>query len=83
MRSRIALAIIIAAWVAIVVAIEIADGFDSGGIGLVMAVTAAPLIASTVAFRASTWFRSTVLGFDPRMVLATQLWRVVGAAFLF
>lgn len=83
MRSRIALAIIIVAWVAIVVAIEIVDGFESGGIGLVMAVTAAPLIASTVAFRASAWFRSTVLGIDPRMVLAAQLWRVVGAAFLF
>lgn len=83
MRSRIALTIIIAAWVAAVVAIEFADGFESGGIGLVMAVTAAPLLASIVAFRASSWFRRTVLGIDPRMVLAAQLWRVVGAAFLF
>ncbi len=83
MRSRIALAGIGAVWVAIVVTIEIADGFDSGGIGLVMAITAAPLIVSAVAFNASNWFRDTILGIDPRMVLAAQLWRVVGAAFLF
>ena len=72
-----------AIWVAGVVAIGRADGFESGGIGLVLAVAAAPLMVSIVAFLTSSWFRRTVLGFDPRMVLAAQLWRVVGAAFLF
>ena len=82
MTSRIALAGVGAVWVAIVVTIGIADGFDIGPVGLI-ATAAAPLIVFAVAFNASTWFRGTVLGLDDRMVLAAQLWRVVGAAFLF
>jgi hypothetical protein len=38
---------------------------------------------ATIAYRASPRFRSYLLSLDLRLVLAAQLWRVIGIAFLF
>lgn len=62
-----------------------AGAFESGGqlpLPLITSV-AAPITTVVIGYGASSRFRRYVLSFDLRFVLAAQLWRVVGIAFLF
>lgn len=85
MKSRYTLAALLALWASVVVAVGIAAGFTTDGGPPVPAVIAVitPLVVFAAGYSLSTAFRNTILGLDPRIVLAAQLWRVVGAAFLF
>lgn len=85
MKSKYTLAAILAVWIVLVVAVASGDGFltPSGPpVPLVIAV-AAPLVLFGIGYTQIPWFREALLDLDPRMVLATQLWRVAGGAFLF
>ncbi|MEA1903158.1 MAG: hypothetical protein U9N56_06500 [Actinomycetota bacterium] len=85
MKPKYALAVILTAWVAIVVAISFAGGFQtsSGPPVRVVIAVAVPLVLFAAGIRMSQRIRRIILELDPRMVLAAQLWRVAGAAFLF
>ncbi len=76
---------VLAAWLA-AVSIAIAAGvYEDGGnppVALI-ATVGGPILAFAAAYRLSDRFRAYVLDLDLRLVLAAQLWRVVGAAFLF
>jgi hypothetical protein len=78
------LAAITAVWGLAVSAIALAGGFvTEQRIPLALVVAAAtPLVAFGVAWRLSA-VRRWVRGLDLRVVVATQLWRVAGATFLF
>lgn len=85
MNTRRSLARLATLWVGVVVAIGIAGGFRTDGgppLPVHVAVTV-PLVAFALAYALSSGAREVVLGLDPRMVLAAQLWRIAGAAFLF
>lgn len=72
-------------WVAAVLAVAALGWLETDlplPIPLAVAV-AVPVTVLAGAFRLSERFRASVLALDHRLVLATQLWRVVGAAFLF
>jgi hypothetical protein len=77
--------VVLATWSGVVVAAIVAGAFAGGEASLLLlpASQAIPIAAVAIAYRASPRFRSYLLGLDPRLVLAAQLWRVVGAAFLF
>jgi hypothetical protein len=74
----------LAAWFGSVATAIGAGAFDGEGIAelaLPLSV-AAPFAAVVIAYRSSARFRSYLLALDLRLVLAAQLWRVVGVAFL-
>jgi hypothetical protein len=50
---------------------------------LLPAAQAIPIAAVAIGYRVSPRFRSYLLTLDLRLVLAAQLWRVIGVAFLF
>jgi hypothetical protein len=77
--------VVLANWAAAVLALIAAGAYEGGGNPplVLMATVAGPVAAFAVAFRVSPRFRSYVLTLDPQLVLGAQLWRVVGAAFLF
>jgi hypothetical protein len=63
----------------------IAAGIFAGGasLRLLPAAQAIPIAAVAIGYRAWPRFRSYLLTLDLRLVLAAQLWRVIGIAFLF
>ncbi|TMR89913.1 hypothetical protein [Nonomuraea basaltis] len=77
--------VVLAVWVGVVVT-AIFDGvFGGEGLGR-LALPAAvfvPVAAVVVAYLASARFRSYLLDLDRMLVLAVQMWRVIGIAFLF
>jgi hypothetical protein len=77
--------LVLAGWLGLV-SIAIAAGlFEDAGdppFALVAAV-AGPVVAFSIAYAASPRLKRLVRSLDLRLVLAAQLWRVVGAAFLF
>lgn len=76
---------VLAVWVA-AVSIAIATGSyeDAGNPPVaLMATVGLPILGFAAAYRLSDRFRAYVLELDLRLVVAAQLWRVVGVAFLF
>jgi hypothetical protein len=77
--------LILAIWSGLVTAAIIADVFAGDGasrLALPAAVTT-PIAAVAIGYRASPRLRSYLLRLDLRLLLAAQLWRVIGIAFLF
>jgi hypothetical protein len=77
--------LVLAVWSGAVTAAIAAGVFADDGASplLLPAALVAPVVAVAVAYRASARFRDYLLALDPRLVLAVQLWRVIGVAFLF
>ncbi|MEI8410769.1 MULTISPECIES: hypothetical protein [unclassified Kribbella] len=74
-----------AAWILAVGALALAGGFtteDRIPVGLIVAAVSPPL-AFGVAWCAAPAVRRWAAGLDLRILVALQLWRVIGAAFLF
>ena len=73
-------------WVGLIVAVIGAGWYEVGAgevpIALIGSV-AGPVVGFSVFYRRSSGFREYILDLDLRLVLAAQLWRVIGAAFLF
>jgi hypothetical protein len=77
--------LVLAIWSGVVIS-AIADGVFAGGGAsrlLLPASQAIPIAAAAILYRAWPRFRNYLLTLDLRLVLAAQLWRVVGIAFLF
>ena len=75
----------LALWAGVVMA-AIASGVFGGDGASRLALPASvviPIAVVAVAYRASSPFRSYLLALDLRLVLAAQMWRVIGIAFLF
>ena len=72
-------------WIgAVLVAVRAGAYRDMGDPPLPLLVSVAgPVLAAVGLFAASGRVRATMLSIDRRVVLGAQLWRVVGAAFLF
>lgn len=73
------------AWLAVVLAAGSLGWFETDlplPVPLAVAIVV-PVAVLVGAFGGSERFRAAVLAFDPRLVVAAQLWRVLGAAFLF
>jgi len=77
--------LVLALWVGAVLAAISAGAFAEGGDPPLplMAAVALPIAAVVATFRWSRRFREYVLALDTGLILGAQLWRVVGAAFLF
>jgi hypothetical protein len=77
--------VVLGIWSGAVTAAIIAGVFAGGGASqLALPASAAiPPAVVAIAYRASPPFRNYLLTLDLRLVLAAQLWRVVGSAFLF
>jgi hypothetical protein len=77
--------VVLAIWSGLVTAGIIADVFAGDGASrlLLPAAQAIPIAAVAILYRAWPRFRSYLLTLDLRLVLAAQLWRVIGIAFLF
>jgi hypothetical protein len=77
--------LVLAIWAGVVTTAIVAGAFVGGGASqlLLPASQAIPIAAVAIAYRASPRFRSYLLSLDLRLVLAAQLWRVIGVAFLF
>jgi hypothetical protein len=77
--------LVLAIWSAAVTTAIVADVFAGDGasrLALPAAVTT-PIAAVAIGYRASPRFRNYLLTLDLRLLLAAQLWRVIGIAFLF
>lgn len=78
-------AILLAAWLLAVLILASHGAFvgapGSPPIALLVAFVA-PIATFVTAFRASTAFRTFVLNFDPRVLVAMQAWRFGGFAFI-
>ena len=85
MKAKTTWATLLTLWVAVVAAVGVADGFSTDGEipWPVLLAVAVPLAGFAALYGLSRSLRNAVLALDPRMVLGIQLWRVVGAAFLF
>lgn len=83
--SLLPLAAVATVWAVAVSVIALTGGFATEQpIPLALLVAAAtPLVALGVAWPRSSVIRRWVRGLDLRIVVATQLWRVIGATFLF
>lgn len=80
-----AMYLLLLTWVGLVMVAVAAGLFEDGGnppFALIVAV-AGPVATFSGAYLASERVRSQIRSLDLRVVLAAQLWRVVGAAFLF
>lgn len=77
--------LVLAIWVGLVTAAIVADVFAGDGASrlLLPAAQIIPIAAVAIGYRVSPRFRSYLLTLDLRLVLAAQLWRVIGIAFLF
>jgi hypothetical protein len=77
--------VVLAIWSGVVVAAIVAGAFTGRGASqlLLPASQAIPIATVAIAYRALPRFRNYLLSLDLRLVLAAQLWRVVGIAFLF
>jgi hypothetical protein len=77
--------VVLAIWFGLVTAGIIADVFAGDGASrlLLPAAQAIPIAAVAILYSAWPRFRSYLLTLDLRLVLAAQLWRVIGIAFLF
>jgi hypothetical protein len=76
--------VVLASWSGLVTAGIVADLFAGDGasrLALPAAVTT-PIAAVAIGYRASPRFRNYLLTLDLRLLLAAQLWRVIGIAFL-
>jgi len=74
-----------AAWILAVGAVALAGGFTTEyrvPVGLIVAATSPPF-AFGIAWYAAPAVRRWAVGLDLRILIALQLWRVVGSAFLF
>jgi hypothetical protein len=76
--------LVLASWSGVVMT-AIGAGVFAGGasLRLLPAAQAIPIAAVAIGYRAWPRFRSYLLTLDLRLVLAAQLWRVIGIAFLF
>lgn len=84
-RGTIVLLAVLIAWATAVVSFAATGGFAADGNGLpwrVIVAVAAALGLFFAFFRRGP-VRNYLLAIDPRVVLSIQLWRVVGAAFLY
>src|ERR687898_2142786 len=77
--------LILAIWAGLVTAAIVAGVFAGDGASrlLLPAAQIIPIAAVAIGYRVSSRFRSYLLTLDLRLVLAVQLWRGIGAAFLF
>jgi hypothetical protein len=77
--------VVLAIWAAAVTTAIVADVFAGDGASrlLLPASQAIPIAAVAIGYRASPRFRNYLLSLDLRLLLAAQLWRVIGIAFLF
>jgi hypothetical protein len=77
--------LVLAIWSGAVLTAIAAGVFAGGGASrlLLPASQAIPIAAVAISYRASPRFRHYLLTLDLRLVLAAQLWRVIGIAFLF
>jgi hypothetical protein len=77
--------LVLASWAGLVTAAIVAGVFAGDGASRVLlpASQAIPIAAVAVLYRAWPRFRNYLLALDLRLVLAAQLWRVIGVAFLF
>jgi hypothetical protein len=76
---------VLAIWAGLVMIAIVAGVFAGGGATRLAlpASVAIPVAAVAIVYRYSPRFRNYLLTLDLRVVLAAQLWRVVGIAFLF
>jgi hypothetical protein len=77
--------VVLAIWSGLVTAGILAGAFAGDGASRLAlpAAQAIPIAAVAIGYRASPRFRSYLLTLDLRLMLAAQLWRVIGIAFLF
>lgn len=77
--------LVLAIWSGVVMTAIVAGVFAGGGASRLFlpASQAIPIAAVAIGYRAWPRFRNYLLGLDLRLVLAAQLWRVIGIAFLF
>jgi len=77
--------LVLASWAGVVMTAIGAGVFAGGGASrlLLPAAQAIPIAAVAIGYRAWPRFRNYLLTLDLRLVLAAQLWRVIGIAFLF
>ena len=77
--------LVLAIWSGAVLTAIVAGVFAGGGASqlLLPAAQAIPIAAVAIGDRAWPRFRTHLLTLDLRLVLAAQLWRVIGIAFLF
>lgn len=77
--------VVLAIWSGVVMTAIVAGVFAGGGASrLALPVSVAlPVAFVAIAYRALPRFRDYVLTLDLRLVLAAQMWRVIGLAFLF
>jgi hypothetical protein len=77
--------VVLAIWAAAVTTAIVAEVFAGDGASrlLLPAAQAIPIAAVAIGYRAWPRFRTHLLTLDLRLVLAAQLWRVIGIAFLF
>jgi hypothetical protein len=77
--------VVLAIWAGVVMTAIAAGVFASDGLFRLArpASLVIPIVAVAIGYRASARFRNYLLSLDLRLVLAAQLWRVIGIAFLF
>ncbi|MGH8915731.1 MAG: hypothetical protein ACRDZM_14595 [Acidimicrobiia bacterium] len=77
--------VVLAVWSGVVITAIVAGVFAGGGLaGLALPTSVAlPLAVVAIMYRAWPRFRNYLLTLDLRLVLAAQLWRVIGVVFLF
>ncbi len=76
---------VLTAWLGVIAAAIATGVFEVGGdlpVALLIAVGGPPALVAA-GYRWSPLFREYLLALDLRVLLAAQLWRVVGASFLF
>ena len=76
--------LVLAVWSGVVTTAIVAGVFAGGGASqlLLPASQAIPIAAVAILYRVWPRFRNYLLTLDLRLVLAAQLWRVIGIAFL-
>jgi hypothetical protein len=77
--------LVLAIWSGLVTTAIVAGVLAGGGASRLAlpAAVAIPIAAVAIGYRASPRFRNYLLRLDLRLLLAAQLWRVIGIAFLF
>jgi hypothetical protein len=77
--------VVLAIWAGVVLTAIVAGFFAGGGASRLAlpASVAIPIAVVAIVYRASPRFSHYLLNLDLRIVLAAQLWRVIGIAFLF
>jgi hypothetical protein len=77
--------LVLAIWSGVVMTAIVAGVFAGGGVSRLAlpASVAIPVAVVGLVYRASLRFRNYLLALDLRFLLAAQMWRVVGIAFLF